>query len=107
MLSAGSETTTLSPTWTPGAQLPSPDIAGGRHREAVLKHMVHRPCGSQNVDAACMETNKTTKKKKCNEHFHQPFRSTAVVNEHTGRAEYKRIDNVTAPLFVNLFVVNG
>lgn len=44
-----------------------------------------------------METNKTTKKSYCNKHFPQPFRSTATVNEKTGRAEYKRIDNGDRP----------
>lgn len=79
------------------AQLPSPDIAGGRLREAVLKHMIHRPCGIFNVRAVCMDTNKTTKKTYCNKHYPQPFRSTAIVNEKTGRAEYKRIDNGDRP----------
>lgn len=40
------------------AQLPSPDIANGRLREAVLNFMVHRPCGTHNVSATCMDTNK-------------------------------------------------
>lgn len=45
-----------------------------------------------------MDTNKTTKKRYCNKHFPQPFRTTAIVNEKTGRAEYKRIiDNGDRP----------
>ena len=37
------------------------------------------------------------KKTYYNKHLPQPFRSTSVVNEHTGRAEYKRIDNSDRP----------
>ena len=46
------------------AQLPSPDIAGGRLREAVLKHMVHRPCGSQNICGCRLHGNQQNRKKK-------------------------------------------
>ena len=36
-------------------------------------------------------------KKHCNKYYPQPFRTTASVNEKTGRAEYKRTDNGDNP----------
>lgn len=73
------------------AQLPSETIAEGRHREKVLKYMIHsRPCGSRNVNSPCMQTNKDTNRKSCNRFYPQPFRSVATISDKTGRAEYKR-----------------
>lgn len=79
------------------AQLLSEDIAGGLLRERVLNFMVHRPCGGHNVDSVCMETNRKTGKKYCNKHYPQPFRTTAGVNDKSGRTEYRRRDNGDNP----------
>lgn len=59
--------------------------------------MVHRPCGARNPDSVCMETNRSTNRKSCNTHYPQPWRTTATVNEQTGRVEFKRIDNGDRP----------
>lgn len=74
-------------------QLPREDIAGGKLREKVLKYMIHKPCGAQNVNAPCMQTNKDTNRKCCNKYYRQPFRSVATTNDKTGRVEYKRTKN--------------
>lgn len=66
-------------------------------RERVLKFMVHRPCGGHNANSVCMETNRKSGKKYCNKHFPQPFRTTAGVNDKSGRAEYKRTENGDNP----------
>ena len=55
--------------------------------------MIHKPCGSHNVDAPCMQTNWDTNTKSCNKHHPQPFRTTATINELSGRAEYCRTKN--------------
>ena len=59
--------------------------------------MVHRPCGGHIVDSVCIENNRKTVKKYCNKHYPQPFRKTAGVNDKSGRAEYRRIDNDDTP----------
>ena len=87
------------------AQLPSPDIASGRLREAVLKHMVHRPCGSKNVNAACMETNKTTKN--ATSTSLSPFDLQPSLMNTQVVLSTNESRTVTAPLFVKEFVVNG
>ena len=79
------------------AQLPSEDIAGGKLREKVLKYMIHKPCGAQNVNAPCMQHNSDTNRKYCNKYYPQPFRSAATINDKSGRAEYKRVKNNDNP----------
>lgn len=44
-----------------------------------------------------MELNRDTNNKRCGKHYPQPFRSTATINDRTGRAEYKRTDNGDNP----------
>ena len=88
----GPNTPDLMDSWV-WAQLPSASIAEGRLREKVLKFMVHRHCGANNPNSPCMETNRQSRRKYCNKYYPQPFRSTATVNEKSGRAEYKRTDN--------------
>ena len=44
-----------------------------------------------------MEKNRENNKKFCNKHYPQPWRTTATVNEKTGRLEYKRVDNGDRP----------
>ena len=72
------------------ARLPNASIAKGKLREMVLKYMIHKPCGSLNADAPCMQTTRDTNTKSCNKHYPQPFRTTATLNERSGRAEYCR-----------------
>ena len=84
--------------WT---QLPDASIAGRRLREMILKYMIHKPCGSHNVDAPCMQTNRDTNTKSCNKHYPQPFRTTATLNERSGRAEYCRTRNGDNPTVRN------
>ena len=79
------------------AQLPCESIAGGKLREKVLKYMIHKPCGAQNVNAPCMQTNRDTNRKCCNKYYPQPFRSVATINDRSGRAEYKRTKNGDNP----------
>ena len=79
------------------AQLPSEDIAGGLLRVRVLRFMVHRPCEGHNVDSVCMQNNRKTGKTYCNTHYPQPFRTTAGVDDKSGRAEYRRTDNGDNP----------
>ena len=79
------------------AQLPSENIADGKLREKVIKFMIHQPCGSENVNAPCMQTNKDTGRKCCNKYYPQPFRSVATISDRTGRAEYKRTDSGDKP----------
>lgn len=92
----GPSTPDLIDSWV-WAQLPSEDIAGGSLREKVLKYMIHRPCGGNNPNSPCMETNRSSNAKRCNKHYPQPWRNTASINDKTGRAEYKRIDNGDRP----------
>lgn len=92
----GPNTPQLIDSWI-WAQLPSETIAQGALRENVIKYMVHRPCGSDNPNSVCMETNRSTNRKSCDNNYRQPWRSTATVNEITGRVEYKRIDNGDRP----------
>lgn len=76
------------------ARIPDKSVANGLLREKVLKYMIHKPCGAfGNVDSPCMQLNRDTNRKKCNKNFPQPFRSTATVNDKTGRVEYTRIEN--------------
>lgn len=63
----------------------------------VLKYMIHKPCGTHNVNSPCMETNRDTNRRHCSKHYPQPFRSTATINDRSGRAEYKRTDNGDNP----------
>ena len=79
------------------AQLPSENIADGKLREKVIKFMIHQPCGAENVNAPCMQTNKDTGRKCCNKYYPQPFRSVATISDRTGRAEYKRTDSGDKP----------
>ena len=77
------------------AQIQDESIANGLLREKVLKYIyiyiVHKPCGHVNVNAPCMQLDKTTNRKKCNKKFPQPFRSTAKINDRSGRVEYTRV----------------
>lgn len=68
------------------AQLPSKNIAGGLLRERVLKYMIHRPCGGHNVNSPCMDTNRQTGRKSCNKHYPQPWRTSATINDVSGRS---------------------
>ena len=43
--------------------------------------------------APCMKTDSGTKRKYCKMHYLQPFRSSLALNEKSGRAEYRRLDN--------------
>lgn len=54
--------------------------------------MIHKPCGTHNVNSPCMETDRETNRKRCSKHYPQPFESTATINDRTGRV-YKRSDN--------------
>ena len=75
--------------WT---NLPDASIANGVLREKVLKYMVHKKCGAFNPSSPCMKTNPKTKKKYCQKHYPQPFRTSLHINK-SGRAEYTRLDN--------------
>ena len=55
--------------------------------------MIHKPCGLFNVNAPCIQLDRNGDRKKCNEKFPQPFRSTATINDETGRVEYTRAKN--------------
>ena len=57
-----------------------------RLREMVLKYMIHKPRGSHNVGAPCMQTNRDASIRSCNKYYPQPFRTTATLNERSGRA---------------------
>ena len=83
------------------AQLPDASIAGGELREMVLKYMIHKPCGHHNVDAPCMQTYRDTSTKSCNNYYPQPFRTTATLNDRSGRAEYCRTRNDDNPTIRN------
>ena len=73
------------------AQIPDESIANGLLREKVLKYMIYKPCGHLNVNAPCMQLDRNTSRKKCNKKFPQPFRSTATINDRSGRVEHPRI----------------
>lgn len=73
-------------------------IAGGELRRRVLKFMVHRPCGANNVNAPCMKRNPSNNNVSCSKRYPQPFRNSAIINEHTDRAEYRRADNGDTPI---------
>ena len=49
--------------------------------------------GPFNVNAPCMQLDRSSNRKKCNKKFTQPFRSTATINDKTGRVEYTRVKN--------------
>ncbi|CAN0502767.1 unnamed protein product, partial [Laminaria digitata] len=76
--------------WT---NLPHASIANGELRKKVLQYMVHNKCGTFNPSAPCMKTDPKTKRKYCKMHYPQPFRSSLALNEKSGRAEYRRLDN--------------
>ena len=40
-----------------------------------------------------MQLDRNSNRKKCNKKFPQPFRSTATINDKTGRVEYTRVKN--------------
>ncbi len=79
------------------AQLPDESIVGGRLREMVLKYIIHKSCGSYNVNAPCRQRNRDTNTKSCNKYYLQPFTTTATLNERSGRAEYCRTKNGDNP----------
>ena len=81
--------------WT---NLPDASIANGELRENVFQCVVHKKCGTFNPSAPCMKTDPKTKRKYCKMHYPQPFRSSLTLNEKLGRAEYRRLDNTSAPL---------
>lgn len=83
------------------AQIPDATIAGGKLREMILKYIIHTPCGPHNVNAPCMQTNRDSNTKSCNKHYPQPFRTTATLNERSGRAEYCRTNNGDNPTVRN------
>ena len=55
--------------------------------------MVHNKCGTFNPSAPCMKTDPKTKRNFCKMHYPQPFRISLALNEKSGRAEYRRLDN--------------
>ena len=67
----------------------------------VLKYMIHKPCGSYNVNAPCMQRNRDTNTKSCNKYYPQPLRTTATLNERSGRAQYSRTKNGDNPTVRN------
>lgn len=79
------------------AQLPDESIANGALRAKVLKFVVHKPCGTHDPNAPCMQTDRAGNIKRCNKFYPQPFRTSAGVNENTGRAEYRRTNNDDHP----------
>ena len=72
-----------------------------RLREMVLKYMIHKPRGSHNVGAPCMQTNRDASIRSCNKYYPQPFRTTATLNERSGRAEYCRTKSDDNPIIRN------
>ena len=73
--------------------LPDASIANGERRKKVLQYMVHKKCGTFNPSAPCIKTDPKTKRKCCKMHYPQPFRSSLALNERSGRAEYRHLDN--------------
>ena len=67
----------------------------------VLKYVIHKLCGSRNVDAPCMQNNRDGNTKSSNKHYPQPFRTTATLQERSGRAEYCRMTNGDNPTVRN------
>jgi hypothetical protein len=66
-------------------------------RAKVLSYMSHRPCGEHIPNSPCMEVDHKTRITMCSKNYPQPFRDVFMVNDATGRAEYRRPDNgVTA-----------
>jgi hypothetical protein len=55
-------------------------------REAVLRHMVHGPCGLQNLASPCMDE----KTKSCTKAFPKPFEEATFIDER-GMPVYKRV----------------
>ena len=75
--------------WT---NLPDSSIAGGKLREKVLAYHIHKKCGKHCPSAPCMKVDPKTKRKYCQKHYPQPFRSSMHTNNQ-GRAEYTRLNN--------------
>ena len=75
------------------ARIPDESIANGLLRGKGLKYMIHKPYGPSNANAPCMQLDRNSNRKKCNKKFLQPFRSTATINDKTGRIEYTRVKN--------------
>ena len=73
--------------------------------EKKLKYTIHKPCGANNVNVPCMQLDRGTNRERCNEHFPQPVRSVATINDMSGRVEYTRVkstkDRRTASNFVD------
>lgn len=88
------------------AEVPPADLNGGKAREQVLNCMVHRECGPKNIASPCMQDDRSRPGVKvCGKRYPQPWRTAAVVNGKTGRAEYRRRD--TGEKFPYKHKVNG
>ena len=86
------------------ARIPDSSIANGLRREIVLTYMIHKPCGTNNVNAPCMQLDRDTNCKHCNTHFPQPFRSNATIDGQSGRVEYTRVKSTNDRPTVRNFV---
>lgn len=56
--------------------------------DMVKRHMIHGPCGAQNLNAGCMSD-----KKECTKNFPKSFRDDTEYNNDNGYPLYKRPDN--------------
>lgn len=83
-------------------QLPE-SVKTPRLYEAVLRHMVHNPCGIYNPNAPCMDKNK-----RCGKRYPKSFRAETEIGEN-GYVLYRHRDNrSTAPSSSHLgFPPNG
>lgn len=59
--------------------------------ESVRRHMVQRPCGIHNQNAACMMTGRTRLDETAgSKHSPRPFTDQTTINEETGYVVYRR-----------------
>ena len=76
------------------ATIPDEDEADGRLRKLVLEHMVHTPCGTENPNRPCMETD-VDGRKRCSKDFPKPFCEATFIDER-GYVHYRRPAGATA-----------
>jgi hypothetical protein len=62
------------------AEIPNPEVLPTLHK-AVMKHMIHGPCGKLFQRSPCMEFIGNTKTKKCSKDFPKTFQAETEISE--------------------------
>ncbi|CAL1403778.1 unnamed protein product [Linum trigynum] len=73
------------------AEIPDPELDPVGY-EAVVKYMLHGPCGDSNKNAPCMRDKKCSKVGKCSKHIPKEFNSATTFDKSSCVA-YKRSDS--------------